>query len=126
MTKPLIVAATVWIALSAAAPAKQGSATTFARIGQSVGVDGPLVTPLAVLEDSRCPQRAVCVWAGQVRLRVRIGGRRARVIKELTLGRPSPVADGSLTLVSVSPERNAGPATLPRSYRFGFRFEGGL
>jgi hypothetical protein len=41
-------------------------------LGETVYVDGPRVTPLAVIEDSRCPIDARCVWAGQVRLKVRI------------------------------------------------------
>ena len=42
-----------------------------AKLGQTVNVGGPKVTPLAVLEDSRCPMEARCIWAGRVRLRDR-------------------------------------------------------
>ncbi len=97
-----------------------------ARIGQTVIVDGPSVTPIAVLEDSRCPANARCIWAGQVRIRVRIGGGKVRMIKELTLGMPVPVADGALTLNSVSPERFTQGQLRSKNYRFGFRFAGGL
>src|SRR5699024_2605974 len=33
-----------------------------AALGERVYVDGPRVTPLQVLEDSRCPMNARCVW----------------------------------------------------------------
>ena len=96
------------------------------RFGQTVYVDGPRVTPLALLEDSRCPQRAQCIWAGRVRIsaRVRRGGG-ARV-HELELGKSIHLADGSLTLVSVSPGRKQGGAIVAARYHFGFTFAGGL
>ena len=99
------------------------------RIGETVAVGGPKVTPLAVLEDSRCPMNARCVWAGQVRVRVRIHLGGGTVVKELTQGQPVPVADGTLELVEVQPDRLAdadAPALAPADYRFGFRFMGGL
>jgi hypothetical protein len=106
-------------------PAATKPAAPVARIGQTVHVGGLRVRPLAVLEDSRCPTHAVCVWPGQVRLRVRVSGGGWNVIKALTLGTPMPVADGTLTLVNVTPGRTDG-AIRPDAYRFAFRFEGGL
>ena len=111
----------IGLTLPAASVARDAPAIAFARIGQSVVVDGPSVTPLAVIEDSRCPPNVTCVWAGEVRIRVRIGfGKRARV-KELSTRKPLPVADGTLMLVSV-----LTPKARPSGYLFGFRFEGGL
>jgi hypothetical protein len=107
-------------------PAFAKSAEPVARIGQTVIVDGPRVRPLAVLEDSRCLANAVCVWSGQLRLRVRVSGGRWSVIKELTLGTPVPFADGALTLVGVTPGRSVGRTIKTSAYRFVFRFEGGL
>lgn len=99
-----------------------------ADIGQRVHVDGPHVTPLAVLEDSRCPKGVQCVWAGQVRISARVelkGGDDQREL-ELTLGKPLQIADGSLELVEVEPEAVASRTIYPEEYRFGFRFQGGL
>jgi hypothetical protein len=99
------------------------------RIGETVAVGGPKVSPLAVLEDSRCPMNARCVWAGQVRIRVRVHLGGGTVLKELTQGQPVRVADGTLELVEVQPDRLAdgdAPALAPADYRFGFRFMGGL
>lgn len=101
---------------------------TYAAIGQTVTVSGPRITPLAVLEDSRCPMNARCVWAGQVRLRVRIDSGRGGEV-EMTSGKPVSVADGALELVEVRPDKAAGGqnnGTVTQSaYRFGFRFSGG-
>ncbi|MYL97017.1 hypothetical protein GR702_04400 [Novosphingobium sp. FGD1] len=112
--------------LPRAAP-DQAPSLTYARLGESVTVDGPRVTPLQVLEDSRCPMNARCVWAGQVRLKVRIDSGTGGVV-ELTTGKPAMVADGTLELVEVRPEKMAGTgngAVRPADYRFGLRFMGG-
>lgn len=101
---------------------------TYAAIGQAVRVDGPRVTPLQVLEDSRCPMNARCVWGGQVRLRIRVEGARGGDM-EITSGKPVTVADGTLELVEVRPDKMAGGGNggeiAPSAYRFGFRFMGG-
>ena len=103
---------------------------TYAALGQSVYVDGPRVTPLEVLEDSRCPMNARCVWAGQVRLRIRIDLGSGSATREITSGKPLQIADGSLELVEIRPDRVAGGESGgvidPGTYRFGFRFMGGL
>lgn len=96
-------------------------------IGQTGIVDGPKVTPLAVLEDSRCPINARCVWAGQVRLRILVTLGSGSREHEIVTGKPLPIADGQLELVEVAPGRIAGQGSeKPLVYRFGFRFAGGL
>jgi hypothetical protein len=69
---------------------------------------------------------ARCVWAGQVRLRTRIHLGARDEERELTSNKPVPVADGTLELVEVQPDRVAGETLDPKNYRFGFRFMGGL
>ena len=97
-----------------------------ARIGQTVYVSGPTVRPLAVIEDSRCPEGVMCIWAGRVILRVEVETGCGRQEMELTLGEPKPVADGQLTLRDVTPARHQSRATAPGDYRFTFDFAGGL
>jgi len=108
-------------------PAAPSDGIARAALGQTVAVDGPRVTPLDVLEDSRCPMNARCVWAGQVRLKTRVHlGSGDRTI-ELVSNTPVAIADGSLELVEVRPDRVAGgDAITAKDYRFGFRFMGGL
>jgi hypothetical protein len=47
---------------------------------------------------------------------------------ELELGKPVPLADGSIELTDVSPSRMAGERLelKPADYRFSFRFMGGI
>jgi hypothetical protein len=103
-----------------------GDGVARAALGETAYVDGPKVTPLEVLEDSRCPAKVSCVWAGQVRLKVRVHLGARDEERELTLGKSAPVADGSLELVEVAPAPVAGERLDPHDYRFGFRFMGGI
>ncbi len=107
-------------------PPAAGSAPLIpARIGKTAYVDGPRVTPLAVLEDSRCPMNARCVWAGRVKLSVRVDLGSGSQTRELIQGEPIQVADGSLELVEVRPDRRTDKVIAPQDYRFGLRFMGG-
>lgn len=113
---PLALAAT----LASAAPAPR---TVTARIGETVHVHGIRLRPIEVLEDSRCPQNARCVWQGRVRLSVRMGGARG-MTHELVLGKPVPMAGGTLELAAVLPPRGAQNRPIPPgAYRFGFIFQ---
>ena len=95
-------------------------------LGQIAYVGGPRVRPDRVIEDSRCPTDAQCVWAGRVVLRATVfGGSGSRRI-DLTLGEPVAVADGRLTLVSVEPAPTLARPVRPDRLRFTFAFEGGL
>ena len=125
---------TRFFALSLAALALAGCTTVpqptdgiaRAGLGQRVYVDGPAVTALEVLEDSRCPRGVQCVWAGQLRLKVQVHLGARDELHELTLGKPVHVADGSLELVEATPDRIVDEMIKPGSYRFGFRFMGGI
>lgn len=128
MSSRIALAALASIALAgcAATAATPQPPSGPARLGQTVYVDGPRVTPIKVIEDSRCPMNARCVWAGRVVLRVKVtGGAWQRTI-DLTMGEPVQVADGGLTLVSATPDKRTDVAIKPRDYRFAFTFQGGF
>ncbi|HEX7821472.1 MAG TPA: hypothetical protein VF463_12760 [Sphingobium sp.] len=107
---------------SARTPVREGPA----RLGETVSVDGPSVRPIRVIEDSRCPENARCIWAGRLVLRTVVSGGRWSRKMDLTLGQPAQIADGALTLVSALPEKSATHPTKPGDYRFAFAFQGGL
>jgi hypothetical protein len=124
-----IVALPAVLALSAcattrSAPLADGSDVA---LGQTAYVDGPLIRPVAILEDSRCPMNARCVWAGRVRVKMLwIRGNGEKQPFEATLGEPVQLADGQFTLESVRPEKMTNVTLKPTDYRFSFRFAGGL
>jgi hypothetical protein len=121
----LLLAPLLLIGCAASLPGEAAAGPARAGIGQTVPVDGPKVTPLSVLEDSRCPKDVQCVWAGRVRINVRIDLGADSKERELELGKPVDLADGALELVEVLPEKVTNRTTLPEDYRFGFRFSGG-
>ncbi len=90
---------------------------------QSVWQDsGIAVTPLEILEDSRCPEDVMCVQAGTLRLKVAVqlnGG--AVQEMEVSLGMPSTLADGrALVLQKVLPQSFSTVFIQAEEYRFEF------
>jgi hypothetical protein len=124
-TAPLLLAALALIAGCASTSPSAHRGITYAKLGQTVHLGGPWVTPLAVVEDSRCPTGVACVWAGRLRISARIGLGSGSEMRELTLGEAQQVADGSLELVEATPHPTAKRHVEPGDYRFGFVFSGG-
>ena len=114
------------VALVACATVPPASASPTAGLGQTARIDGIRVRPLAVIEDSRCPINAICVWAGRLVVRAEVRGGSWRQTRDFELGKPQPIADGELTLVAAEPSKMAGAETDRRDYRFTFTFAGGL
>lgn len=96
-----------------------------ARLGETVELEGRKLTPLALVEDSRCPVSVVCAWAGRVRVSARLVVDSRSQELTLTQGEPIGVAGGRLELVEVRPPMNEPGAIPPEEYRFGFRFTAG-
>lgn len=96
-----------------------------ARLNEEVQIGDLRLRPLEVLEDSRCPVDATCVWAGRVRLRVAVSGSGEQVME---IDRPVSVAGGrQLSLVAVAPLNWARPpaGVDPNARkRFAFRLSG--
>lgn len=96
------------------------------RLGETLYVNGSPIRPIEVLEDSRCPSNVQCIWAGRVRLRmlwVKVSGNQEF---ELISSEPSALAEGTITLTSVSPNKVADVPIQPGDYRFSFEFKNRL
>jgi len=100
--------------------------TPTAGFMQTATVGSLQVTPITLVEDSRCPINARCVWAGRLVVKTEIRGGRWREIRDLTLAGPQPIADGQITLVDAQPSKVAGQPVALADYRFTFSFSGGL
>lgn len=119
-----VLALSACAATGAATPLQDGSDV---GLGQRAMVDGPIVQPVEVLEDSRCPMNARCIWAGRVRVKmIWWRGNGEKQPFEVTLGESTPLADGAIRLESVRPEKMTNVTLKPEDYRFSFRFDGGL
>jgi hypothetical protein len=99
---------------------------TNVALGQTATVDGPRIRPIAVLEDSRCPINAHCVWAGRVRVKILWVRPSGNEELELIMGEAKPMADGAITLIAVTPYKILSKDIKLGDYRFSFAFAGGL
>lgn len=92
-----------------------------AKLNERIFTNGVYITPLEVTEDSRCPIDVFCVWAGTVRLKVRL--EMNNVVKEdiVVLGSVVPILEKRIKLLNVSPYPNSGNIILSKDYQFEFQ-----
>ena len=96
-----------------------------AALGEATRVGRLVVTPTAVIEDSRCPVNVRCIWAGRLVLRTRIDGGGWLETRDLVLGEPQAVRDNRIALVAARPQPQAGVERQPSDYLFAFEGSGG-
>src|SRR3990167_669712 len=102
-------------------PTPTPSKTTIeTRIDQGASALGVKVVPLEVLQDSRCPEDAQCIWAGTVQVRALLSSGLGEVEQIFELRTPITTEAEVVTLVEVFPAQYAGRAILPSDYRFMF------
>lgn len=89
-------------------------------LGQKVRAGDVTVTPVAVVEDSRCPIDARCVWPGRLVVRARLQIANWGEIIEVELGKNYHIHGRGITLASSEPGRSADRATPLKDYRFTF------
>lgn len=98
---------------------------TAVGLGQPVTVGQLTVTPLKVVEDSRCPINARCVWAGRLIVSTRIEGMAAegawRDHANITLGETYGTHGTMVALVSGEPGRITDRETRAEDYRFVYQ-----
>jgi hypothetical protein len=117
-----VLALTACATFPAAAPIRSDGR---ARLDQATRVGALVVTPRAIVEDSRCPINARCVWAGRAIVRADVAGSGWHEARDLTLGERITIHGFPLGLVSIDPGRTAGQqSTLAQGPLFGF--EGGV
>ncbi len=123
MWKPLLALATPFALLSCVTYHTPSDGLVRARLNETVSLaNGARLTPLKVLEDSRCPAGVQCVWAGQVRVSVMIDTNGGSSTAALTDGKPVSAAGGIIELTEIAPTKRNGVTIYPEEYRFAFRF----
>lgn len=94
----------------------------WAAIGEATRAGGGVtVTPVAIVEDSRCPAGVQCVWAGRLVVRTRVDGDGSR-LADLELGEEIRVDDGLLELDRAEPAPIEGVEIAAGDYRLHFRY----
>jgi hypothetical protein len=112
----------VGAALSACAPrlgiASASAAASFgSRLGQANSLGGRSITPLAIVEDSRCPSGAQCIHAGTVRLQARVQRGTQAGTAIIGLGSPADIGGAWLHLAGVCPYPGLSRPIPPAEYR---------
>ena len=90
------------------------------KIGESITVGELRLTFRSVEGDSRCPTDAVCVWAGdgEIALRIEQGNKAAVAALHRTLEPKKTEWEGyTIALVSLTPERKANTGINSADYR---------
>lgn len=113
-------------ACAATTPPLKTTGTPTAGLGQTANVESLLATPVAVIEDSRCPEDVQCVWAGRLVVRTEVRGGSWTKTLDLTMGTGQHVADGEITLVNAEPAKNSTRPVKPDDYLFTYSFSGGF
>jgi len=91
-----------------------------AMLGQPTRVGQLVVTPMKIVEDSRCPMNARCVWAGRLVVSTRLDGAGWRETTDMELGRPYITHGTGIQLSSAQPDKMAGQQPPPQAYVFGY------
>ncbi len=100
-----------------------GTAEIKAGIAQRVSAGDEYITVLEVLEDSRCPIDAECIWAGTVRLNVLLETKMGDSEQIFELGKSGSTEINRITLTRVDPHPQAGTQIDPGDYVFTFNVE---
>ncbi len=94
--------------------------STKANVGKKILLGGVYITPLKVLEDSRCPSGTECIWAGTVRVKVRLESDATTQEKDFEIGTSVDFINKKVTLQSVTPEATSTNPILEKDYIFTF------
>ena len=97
--------------------ASQGSAVA---IGSPVWAGDAILTPLAIIEDTRCPADVQCFHGGELTVSTRIAATQGTQPGPLTLGDPYAVMGRTYVLATAAPLPTAGGDIPAGDYRFVF------
>jgi eight-cysteine-cluster-containing protein len=92
-------------------------------VGETAAFRGILVTPVAVVEDSRCPVDVQCIQAGTVRVKLEIKSGLGTATKTVKLGDFITTEAQKVTFISVAPEKRSTKEIKSSEYRFTVKIE---
>lgn len=102
----------------------ENMATVTASLKQAVNALDLRLTPLTVLEDSRCPVDVVCIQAGTVKLTMRMTTGATGTEETIGLGETIPFEGHTIEFEDASPVPRASQTIKPEDYRFTFHVHG--
>jgi len=92
-------------------------------LGETAVFEGLTVTPLQVVEDSRCPIDVQCIQAGTVRVQVEIVSGMGTSTDTIALGSHVTTEAQRITLTDVSPGRRSTADIASGDYRITLKVE---
>ena len=99
---------------------KPGPATHGLGVEQRLTAD-VTITPLAVVEDTRCPADVLCVQAGQLVVQARIDHPGGSTTRTMTLGTTTLAASGTILFVQAEERRvDDGRGEVAQWFRFTY------
>lgn len=90
-------------------------------IGESIQGAGVVISPILVLEDSRCPTDVQCIQAGTVRVRTQLQTGQGSAEQIFALNKPITTEAEIITLIEVTPTKNSKVTISPSDYVFTFK-----
>ncbi len=111
------------LATAGCATLPQPSTDQWARLGDATRAGPVILRPERLVEDSRCPMNARCVWAGRTVVEVTLWLDGKRSTAQLGSDKPFAVAGGTLAIDAVRPESfMTSDRPRPSDYNFHFTF----
>ena len=110
-------------ALPACASLPDDRLDDWAKFGERARAGEVVVRPDRLVEDSRCPMNARCVWAGRVVIDATVWADGTRRSVRLESNKPLALRGGELSIAEIRPESfmtNAKPRRADYSFRFTF------
>lgn len=89
-------------------------------LGQTITLNQVSITPVSVVEDSRCPVDVTCIQAGTTRLQVRIKTALGESTQTVRLEQPLSMEGVRIEFVGVTPAPRSTEQIIPSVYRFTF------
>ncbi len=92
-------------------------------LGETLVLGEVEITPESVVEDSRCPVDADCVWSGQIIVRTTIASAGRQETIEISNLEPQQVMRGTLSLTGAWPFNTSERGPAQDEYRFTYSFD---
>jgi hypothetical protein len=105
---------------AATTTSSMSTVTLEAKIGKTIVAHDFSLTPLSVVQDSRCPTDVQCIQAGTVQVKASLSGGLGQYNATLELNKPFTNEEVTITLVSVTPGKVSTHQISPSEYVFTF------
>ena len=102
---------------------KSAPTTAVLALGERKQIGTIFITPLEIVEESRCPIDAICIQAGTIRIKARIESGSGTGVTEFKIGVPITTEAETITLVEAQPSPKASDPAPHSAYRFTFTVE---